>query len=191
MSEKKGIAKSIGRQDPKAGRNWYAIHTYSGYEDAVKNALMQRVETMNMSDKIFEIVVPKETEVILRKGKPVQRKKCIFAGYVLIDMVVDDDSWYVVRNTPNVTGFVGAGNVPVPVTPEEFGVVKKRMGIDQPKYKADFSRGDIVKITDGPFATHEGVVGEVYPDKGRLRVLVTLFERETPMELAFNQIQKK
>ena len=189
--EKPKIAKTIGKQDPRAGRNWYAVHTYSGYEDAVKKALLQRVETMNMEDKIFEIVVPKETEVILRKGKPVQRKKCIFSGYVLVDMIVDDESWYVVRNTPNVTGFVGAGNVPVPVTPEEFGVVKKRMGVDQPKYKADFSAGDLVKITDGPFATHEGVVDEVHPEKGKLRVLVTLFERETPMELAFNQVQKK
>jgi transcriptional antiterminator NusG len=106
-------------------------------------------------------------------------------------MIVTDDSWYVVRNTPNVTGFVGSGNVPVPVTPEEFGLVKKRMGVNEPKYKADFSKNDIVKIIDGPFATHEGVVDEVYPEKGKLRVLVTLFERETPMELAFNQVQKK
>lgn len=185
------IRKGGGRQDEKAGRNWYAIHTYSGYEDAVKNGLEQRIETMNMQDKIYEVVVPKETEVILRKGKPIQRKKCIFPGYVLVDMVVTDDSWYVVRNTPNVTGFVGSGNVPVPVTPEEFGVVKKRMGLNEPKYKADFQKGDIVKIIDGPFATHEGVVDEVHADKGKLRVLVTLFERETPMELGFNQVQKK
>jgi transcriptional antiterminator NusG len=183
--------EQTSRQDAKAGRNWYVIHTYSGYEDAVKNALEQRIETMNMQDKIFEVVVPKETEVILRKGKPVQRKKCIFPGYVIVNMIVTDDSWYVVRNTPNVTGFVGSGNVPVPVTPEEFGLVKKRMGVNEPKYKADFSKNDIVKIIDGPFATHEGVVDEVYPEKGKLRVLVTLFERETPMELAFNQVQKK
>lgn len=186
------IAKEqISRQDVKAGRNWYVIHTYSGYEDAVKNALEQRIETMNMQEKIFEVVVPKETEVILRKGKPVQRKKCIFPGYVIVNMIVTDDSWYVVRNTPNVTGFVGSGNVPVPVTPEEFGLVKKRMGVNEPKYKADFSKNDIVKIIDGPFATHEGVVDQVHPEKGKLRVLVTLFERETPMELAFNQVQKK
>ncbi len=191
MGDATNISTEQGRQDVKAGRNWYVIHTYSGYEDAVKNALEQRIETMNMQDKIFEVVVPKETEVILRKGKPVQRKKCIFPGYVIVSMIVTDDSWYVVRNTPNVTGFVGSGNVPVPVTPEEFGVVKKRMGVNEPKYKADFSEGDIVKIVDGPFATHEGVVDEVYPDKGKLRVLVTMFERETPMELTFNQVQKK
>ena len=185
------IAKSSGKQDAKAGRNWYVIHTYSGYEDAVKNALEQRIETMNMQDKIFEVVVAKETQVILRKGKPIQRKKCVFPGYVLVNMIVTDDSWYVVRNTPNVTGFVGSGNVPVPVTPEEFGLIKNRMGTNEPKYKADFSKGDIVKIVDGPFATREGVVDEVYPEKGKLRVLVTLFERETPMELTFNQVQKK
>jgi len=189
--ESSTIGKGGGRQDTKVGRNWYAVHTYSGYEDAVKSGLEQRIETMSMQGKIFEIVVPKETEVILRKGKPIQRKKCIFPGYILIDMVVDDDSWYVVRNTPNVTGFVGSGNVPVPVSPEEFGMVKQRMGLDEPMYKADFSKNDIVKIVDGPFATHEGVVDEVYPEKGKLRVLVTLFERETPMELAFNQVQKK
>ena len=189
--ESSTIGKGDGRQDTKVGRNWYEVHTYSGYEDAVKSGLEQRIETMSMQGKIFEIVVPKETEVILRKGKPIQRKKCIFPGYILIDMVVDDDSWYVVRNTPNVTGFVGSGNVPVPVSPEEFGMVKQRMGLDEPMYKADFSKNDIVKIVDGPFATHEGVVDEVYPEKGKLRVLVTLFERETPMELAFNQVQKK
>lgn len=185
------IAKGGGRQDTKAGRNWYVIHTYSGYEDAVKKALEQRIDTMNMQEKIFEIVVPKETEVTLRKGKPVQRQKCVFPGYVLVSMIVTDDSWYVVRNTPNVTGFVGSGNVPVPITPEEYGVVSQRMGVNEPKYKADFNEGDIVKITDGPFATQEGVVSEVYPDKGKLRVLVTMFERETPMELGFNQVQKK
>lgn len=180
-----------GRQDVKAGRNWYAIHTYSGYEDAVKSSLEQRIETMNMQGKIFQIVVPKETQVILRKGKPVKRQKCIFPGYVLVEMIVTDESWYVVRNTPNVTGFVGSGTIPVPVTPEEFGIIEQRMGVDQPKYKADFEKGNIIKIIDGPFATHEGVVDEVYPDKGKLRVLVTLFDRETPMELQFNQVQKK
>lgn len=179
------------KQDTKTGRNWYAIHTYSGYEDSVKKALEQRIETMSMEDKIFEVVVPKETEIILRKGKPVQRKKSVFPGYVLVDMIVTDDSWYMVRNTPNVTGFVGAGTIPVPVTPEEFGVVKQRMGIEEPTYKAEYSIGDIVKIVDGPFATHEGVISEVDTDKGKITVMVTVFDRETPMEMAFNQVQKK
>lgn len=180
-----------GRQDPSQGRNWYAIHTYSGYEDAVEKALRQRIDSMNMQDKIFDVVVAKETEIILRKGKPVQRKKCVFPGYVLVDMIVTDDSWYVVRNTPNVTGFVGSGTIPVPVTPEEFGLVKDRMGTEEPKFKADFAKGDIVKIVDGPFATFEGVVDTVNEEKGKLKVLVTIFDRETPVELAFNQVKKK
>ncbi|MCT4592156.1 MAG: transcription termination/antitermination protein NusG [Candidatus Gracilibacteria bacterium] len=180
-----------GKQDPSQGRNWYAVHTYSGYENAVKEALNQRIESMIMQDKIFEVIVPEETEIILRKGKPVQRKKCLFPGYVLVDMIVTDDSWYVVRNTPNVTGFVGSGTIPVPVTPEEFGIVKDRMGAEEPKFKADFSKGDIVKIVDGPFATFEGVVDVVNEEKGKLKVLVTIFDRETPVELSFNQVKKK
>jgi len=180
-----------GRQDPSQGRNWYAVHTYSGYEKAVKQALEQRIETMNMQDKIFEVLVPEETEIILRKGKPVNRKKCIFPGYILVEMIVTDESWYVVRNTPNVTGFVGSGTTPVPVTPEEFGIVKNRMGTEEPKYKADFSKGDIVKIIDGPFATFEGVVDIVNEEKGKLKILVTVFDRETPVELSFDQVKKK
>ncbi len=180
-----------GRQDSSQGRQWYAIHTYSGYEDAVKKAILMRVETFGMHDKIFEIVVPKESEIHLRKGKPISRKKCIFPGYVLIEMIVTDDSWYLVRNTPNVTGFVGAGTTPIPVTPEEFGIIKDRMGVEKPKFKTEFSAGDIVKITEGPFATFEGRVSSLEVEKGRLTVLVTVFDRETPVELNFNQVQKK
>ena len=180
-----------GKQDPSQGRNWYAIHTYSGYENAVEKALRQRIDSMNMQDKIFDVVVPEESEIVLRKGKPVERKKCIFPGYVLVDMIVTDDSWYVVRNTPNVTGFVGSGTIPVPVTPEEYGIVRSRMGSEEAKFKADFSEGDIVKIIDGPFATFEGVVHDVNEEKGKLKVLVTIFDRETPVELAFNQVKKK
>ncbi len=180
-----------GRQDPSQGRNWYAIHTYSGYEDTVERSLRQRIETMNMQDKIFDVLVAKETQIILRKGKPVERKKCIFPGYVLVEMIVTDDSWYVVRNTPNVTGFVGAGTTPVPVTPEEFGIVKSQMGTEEKKYKADFAKGDIVKIIDGPFATFEGIVDNVNEEKGKLRILVTIFDRETPVELDFSQVKKK
>lgn len=191
--ESKGGVSELkkGKQDPSQGRNWYAIHTYAGYENAVEKALRQRIESLNMQDKIFDVVVPEETEIILRKGKPIQRKKCIFPGYVLVDMIVTDDSWYVVRNTPNVTGFVGSGTIPVPVTPEEFGVVKERMSTEEPKFKADFAKGDIVKIVDGPFATFEGVVDHVNEEKGKLKVLVTIFDRETPVELGFNQVKKK
>ena len=180
-----------GRQDPSQGRNWYAVHTYSGYEKAVKEALEQRIETMNMQDKIFQVTVPEETEIVLRSGKPVNRKKCVFPGYILVEMIVTDESWYVVRNTPNVTGFVGAGNTPVPVTLDEFKVIEQRMGVNEPKFKADFSKGDIVKIIDGAFATFEGDIQSVDDKNGRLKVLVKVFNRETPVELAFNQVQKK
>jgi transcription termination/antitermination protein NusG len=184
-----GIKK--GKQDSSQGRQWYAIHTYSGYEDAVRKSILTRVETFGMQDKIFDIVVPKESEIHLRKGKPVSRKKCIFPGYVLIEMIVTDDSWYLVRNTPNVTGFVGAATTPIPVTPEEFGIIKERMGIEKPKYKSEYHAGDIVKISEGPFATFEGKVSSVDSEKGRLTVLVKVFDRETPVELAFNQVTKK
>ena len=133
-----------GRQDSSQGRQWYAIHTYSGYEDAVKKSILTRMETFHMQDKIFDVAVPKESEVHMRQGKPVSRKKCIFPGYVLLDMIVTDDSWYLVRNTPNVTGFVGAGNTPVAVTPEEFGIIETRMGEEKPVFKEAFSQGDIV-----------------------------------------------
>lgn len=180
-----------GRQDSSQGRQWYAIHTYSGYEDAVKKSILTRIETFHMQDKIFEVVVPKESEIHLRKGKPVSRKKCIFPGYVLVEMVVTDDSWYLVRNTPNVTGFVGSGNIPVAVTPEEFGVIKGRMGEEKPKFKEEYSVGDVVAITAGPFATFEGNVTEVNTEKGRLTVSVVVFDRETPVELGFNEVNKK
>lgn len=185
------IGGSTGRQNSNFGRNWYAVHVYSGHEEAVKNALLQRIENLGMKDKIFDVVVPKEIEIVLKKGKPFKRRKCIFMGYVFVDMVVTDDSWYVVRNTPDVTGFVGSGTTPVPVTKEEFEIIRNQMDGGQPKYKTDFKKGDVVKIVDGPFATHEGIIDEVYTDKGKVRVLITLFERETPMELTFNQVQKK
>lgn len=182
--------KKSGRQ-PSQGRNWYAIHTYSGYEDAVEKSLRLRIDTLNMQDKIFDVVVPKVKEISMRRGKPVEIKKCLFPGYVLVDMVVTDDSWYVVRNTPNVTGFVGSGNIPVPVTPDEFGLVKSRIGVDQPQYKSDFKTGDIVKIMKGPFATFEGKIDQIDPSKGKLTVLVTVFDRETPVELDFDQVSRK
>ena len=191
QEEEAAVAPRFLRQDPKAGRSYYAIHTYSGHEKAVQRALEQRRETFGLEEKLFSVVVPEETEIVLRAGKPVQRQKCLFPGYVLVEMIVDDESWYVVRNTPGVTGFVGSGTVPIPVTPEEFGIVQRRMGTDTPQFSSEFSKGDVVRIVDGPFVTHEGVVDKVHPEKGRLSVLVTLFERETPMELEFAQVQKK
>lgn len=181
----------MAKQAENTGRHWYVIHTYSGYEDAVSEALKQRIESLGMQDLIFDVVVPKETQIVIKKGEPVTEKKRIFPGYVLVDMIVTDDSWYVVRNTPNVTGFVGAGTTPVPVSPDEFKVVKKQMGQTDPKFKIDFNVGDHVIILDGPFVNHDGVVNQVDEEKGKIKVLISIFGRETPMELDFTQVKKK
>jgi transcriptional antiterminator NusG len=181
----------MARQVGGTGRNWYVIHTYSGYEDAVREALLQRMESLGMQEQIFDVVVPKETQIVVKKGKPVTEEKRIFPGYVLVDMIVTDDSWYVVRNTPNVTGFVGSGTIPVPVRPEEWKVIKKHMGQDDPKFKIDFSTGDHVMVINGPFANYEGVISEVDEEKGKVKVLITIFGRETPVELEFTEVKKK
>jgi len=181
----------MAKQAKDTGRNWYVLHTYSGYEDAVEKALRQRIESLNMQDMIFDVVVPKETQIVIKRGEPVQEEKRMFPGYVLVEMVVNDDSWYVVRNTPNVTGFVGSANIPVPVTPEEFGLVKKRMGMNEPKFKINFQTGEHVAIVDGPFANYDGIVDKIDPEKGKVKVLVSIFDRETPIELDFTQVKKK
>ena len=181
----------MAKQAKGTGRNWYVVHTYSGYEDAVKEALMQRIESMSMQDLIFDVTVPKEPQIVMKKGKPVTEEKKIFTGYVLVDMIVTDDSWYVVRNTPNVTGFVGSGTIPVPVSIDEWKVVKRHMGEVEPKFKIDFSTGDTVTILSGPFAQYEGVINKVDEEKGKVKVLLTLFGRETPVELDFTQVKKK
>lgn len=181
----------MAKQAANTGRNWYAIHTYSGYEDAVREALLQRIESLGMQDLIFDVVVPKETQIVMKKGEPKTEQKRIFPGYVLVEMVVTDESWYVVRNTPNVTGFVGSGTTPVPIAPEEFKIIQKRMGTSEPKFKIDFSIGDIVIILDGPFANYEGVVNNIDEEKGKIKVLISIFGRETPVELDFTQVKKK
>lgn len=181
----------MAKQDPRAGRNWYVLHTYSGYEDAVKQALEQRVESLGMHDYIFNIQVPKEKQLVFKKNEPIEEERKLFPGYVLVDMIVTDESWYVVRNTPNVTGFVGSGNIPVPVTPEEFGVIERRIGEQQAKFKSDFQVGDLVVIVDGPFKNYDGTVQSVDVNKGKLTVLVLIFDRETPVELDFTQVKKK
>jgi transcriptional antiterminator NusG len=181
----------MGKQDPSAGRNWYVVHTYSGYEDSVKKSIEQRTETLGMKDYIFSVVVPKEKQIVFKKNEPIEEERKLFPGYVLIDMTVTDDSWYLVRNTPNVTGFVGSGNIPVPVTPEEFGVVERRMGEEQAKFKSDFQIGDLVVIVDGPFKNYEGAIDTVDINKGKLTVLVLIFDRDTPVELDFTQVRKK
>ena len=181
----------MGKQDPRAGRNWYVLHTYSGYEDSVKQALEQRVESLGMSDYIFSVQVPKEKQLVFKKNEPVEEERKLFPGYVLVDMIVTDESWYVVRNTPNVTGFVGSGNIPVPVTPDEYGVIERRVGEQEAKFKSDFQVGDLVVIIDGPFKNYDGAFQSVDVNKGKLTVLVLIFDRETPVELYFTQVKKK
>lgn len=181
----------MSRQAKDTGRHWYVVHTYSGYEDAVREALLQRIESLGMQDQIFDVVVPKETEIVIKKGEPITQERRIFPGYVLVDMVVTDDSWYVVRNTPNVTGFVGSGTIPVPVSPEEWKVIKKHMGQAEPKFKIDFTENDHVVVLEGPFANYEGVISNIDEEKGKVKILITIFGRETPVELDFTQIKKK
>ena len=171
-------------------RRWYAIHTYSGYEDNVARNLHQRVESLGFEDKIFTIIVPKEKKIRIKAGKRETIDEKVYPGYVLVEMVVDDASWYVVRNTPNVTGFIGAGTVPSPLADEEVQALIGRMGVQEPKYQVDVVVGERIKITDGPFKDFDGKVSEVDPERGRVKVLVTIFGRETPVELDFLQIKK-
>jgi len=178
------------KQKVHIGRNWYVIHTYSGYEDAVQRNLKQRIESLDMQDKIFNVIVPKEKKIKIKNGKRIVVEEKIYPGYVLVEMIVTDDSWYVVRNTPRVTGFVGSGTTPVPIAKEEVDSLLKRMGVTEPKYKVDVGIGDPVRITDGPFRDFEGKVSEVDEERGKIKVLVTMFGRETPVELDFLQIKK-
>ena len=178
------------RQISTGEKLWYVLHTYSGYEDSVVHNLKQRIESMGMEDKIFDVIVPKEKKIKIRDGKRVTVEEKIFPGYVLVNMIVTDDSWYVVRNTPNVTGFVGSGTVPSPISEDEVKVIQKRMGVEEPKYKVDVIIGDAVKITDGPFKDFDGKVSEIDEKRGKIKVLVSMFGRETPVELDFLQIRK-
>ncbi len=171
-------------------RRWYAIHTYSGYEDNVARNLVQRVESLGFENKIFNVLVPKEKKIKIKGGKREVVEDKLYPGYVLVEMTVDDDSWYVVRNTPNVTGFIGAGTIPTPLSRDEVDSLLKRVGVEEPKYKIDVVAGDRVKITDGPFKDFDGKIAEVDVEKGRVKVLVTIFGRETPVELDFLQIKK-
>ncbi|MFA6531991.1 MAG: transcription termination/antitermination protein NusG [Patescibacteria group bacterium] len=171
-------------------RNWYVIHTYAGYEDQVAQSLRQRIESMSMHDKIFDVIVPKEKQIEIKNGKRRVVEKRIFPGYVLVDMVVTDDSWYVVRNTPNVTGFIGFGVRPTPMSKEEIDRLKKRMGVEEPKFKIDFREGDLIKITDGALKGFEGKVEEIDQSRGKIKVLVSMFGRETPVSLDFLQAKK-
>ena len=178
------------KQTGEFGRNWYAIHTYSGYEDAVARNLKQRIDSMAMGDKIFTVLVPTEKKIKIKNGKRKVVEEKIYPGYVLVEMIVTDDSWYVVRNTPRVTGFVGSGTTPAPLSQEEIDVLQKRMGVEEPKFKIEVIAGDAVKITDGPFKDFDGKVSEVDEEKGKIKVLVNMFGRSTPVELDSLQIRK-
>ncbi len=169
---------------------WYIIHTYSGYEQRVKKNLEQRIKSMNASDKVFEVVIPTEDELEIRGGQRRTVTKKIFPGYVLVHMRMDDESWNVVRNTPGVTGFVGGGNKPAPLADEEVNRILKQMVEGSPKVKVGFEKGQSVRVVDGPFIDFVGIVDEVNPEKGKVRVLLTLFGRETPVELDFLQAEK-
>lgn len=178
------------KQTSEFGKNWYAVHTYSGYEDAVARNLLQRIESMGMEGKIFNVLVPKEKKIRIKGGKRHIVEEKIYPGYVLVEMIVTDDSWYVVRNTPRVTGFVGSGTTPTPLSPEEIAELQKRMGVEEPKFRIDVGPGDAVKITDGPFKDFDGKVSEIDEEKGKVKVLVSMFGRNTPVELDSLQIRK-
>lgn len=174
-------------------KNWYVIHTYSGYENKVKINLEKRVETMGMQDKIFRVIVPEEEETEIKNGKRKTVMKKSFPGYVLTEMVMTDDSWYVVRNTPGVTGFVGSsghGTKPTPLLPDEVDVVLKRMGVQSTDIQVDFELKENIRVQEGPFADFEGTIEEIDADKQKLKVHVNMFGRETPIELDFSQVEK-
>ncbi|HHZ16050.1 MAG TPA: transcription termination/antitermination protein NusG [Peptococcaceae bacterium] len=171
-------------------KGWYVIHTYSGYENKVKTNLEKRVESMNVGDKIFRILVPMEDEVEIKDGKKKTTKKKVFPGYVLVEMILTDESWYVVRNTPGVTGFVGTGAKPIPLLESEINEILRHMGMDEAKPKVVYQVGESVQVKTGPFQNFIGSIEEVYPDKGKIKVLVAMFGRETPVELDYGQVQK-
>lgn len=180
----------MAKQQTDGQRHWYAIHTYSGYENAVQRNLKQRIDSLNMNDSIFNVVVPTEKKIRVKGGKRVTEEEKIYPGYVLVEMVVNDESWFVVRNTPRVTGFVGSGTQPVPLTEAEYNSLMQQMTDEAPKHKVDLELGDIVLIADGPFKDMEGKVGEVDEGSGKVKVMVSMFGRETPVELDFLQVKK-
>jgi transcriptional antiterminator NusG len=169
---------------------WFVIHSYSGMENKVKKNIEHRSESMGMSDHILHVVVPTETEIEIRKGARKEVERRVFPGYILVNMIMDEDSWYVVRNTPGVTGFVGMGNKPTPLRQEEVDKIMRRIESDEPRIKVNFQPGEHVRILTGPFAEFSGTVDEIYPDKGKAKVLVSFFNRETPVEVDFLQLER-
>jgi transcriptional antiterminator NusG len=172
------------------GRAWYVVHCYSGYENKVRHNLEQRIESMGMKDKIFDVVVPTEEEIEVKEGKRRTVERRVFPGYILVNMILSEESWYVVRNTPGVTSFVGQGNTPLPLRPEEVTQIVKRMEADAPRIKVTFKQGERVRIVDGPFNDFRGTVAEIDMERAKVRVMVNFFGRETPVELDFLQVEK-
>ncbi len=190
-------AARLSREAPRpgdladsSGKQWYVIHTYSGYENKVKANLEHRIESMGVEDQIFQVLVPMEEEIEIRNGQRQTVNRKVFPGYVLVEMAMSDESWYVVRNTPGVTSFVGSGNRPLPLDETEVKKILKQMGVEAPKFKVQYSKGQSVRVKDGPFAEFIGTVDEVFPEKNKVKVLVSIFGRETPVELDFLQIEK-
>lgn len=180
----------MAKQTLNLGRRWYVLHTYSGYEENVKSNLEQRIESFAMQDKIFSVLVPKEKKIKIKNSKRSVVEEKIFPGYVLVEMIVTDDSWYVVRNTPNVTGFVGSGTTPTPIDQSEVDSLLRRMSAAEPQHKIDMEVGDTVRINDGPFKNFEGKINNVDQERGKIKVLITMFGRETPVELDAMQVKK-
>lgn len=171
-------------------RAWYAISTYSGYEDKVADSIKQRINSVDLTDKIFDAIVPKEKQIEIKNGKRRIADKKIFQGYVLVEMRLSDETWYIIRNTPGVTGFVGTGTQPTPVSEREIEKIKKRMGVEDPKFTVNYEIGEVVAVTDGPFKGFEGTISEIDANKGKLKVLVSMFGRETAVELDALQVKK-
>src|SRR3954462_8594990 len=180
----------MSKQTLDEGRNWYVIHTYAGYENAVARNLRQRIESLGMQNKIFSVVVPTEKKIKIKGGKRIEEEEKIYPGYILVDMIVTDDSWYVVRNTPRVTGFVGSGVYPVPIDQKEVDHLFSRMNADKVMHTINLVQDDAVLIVDGPFKDLEGKVSEIDEERGKVKVLVNMFGRETPVELDFLQVKK-
>ena len=171
-------------------RAWYAINTYSGYEDKVADSIRQRLNSIELADKIFDAIVPKEKQIEIKNGKRKVVDKKIFQGYVLVEMKLSDETWYIIRNTPGVTGFVGTGTQPTPVSEKEIAKIKKRMGVEDPKYSVNYEIGEVVSITDGPFKGFDGTISDIDQQKGKLKVMVSMFGRETPVELDALQVKQ-
>jgi transcriptional antiterminator NusG len=171
-------------------RQWYAIHTYSGYEDKVADNIRQRINAVDMADKIFDVMVPKEKQIEIKNGKRKVVEKKIFQGYALVEMNLTDETWYIIRNTPGVTGFVGTGTEPTPVSESEIKKIKRRIGIEDPKHQIDFKIGEVISITDGPFKGFDGAVSEIDNQKGKIKVMVSMFGRDTSVELDALQVSK-